>query len=227
VCCCRSAAAGSSIARRRRRRCCRRRSRPNCPVRSLHSFPSHAMDGVQNPHDEYVNQHQQWVDLGNMQQQQQQQQHHHHAPQHHPLSPHQQPHHQDYGAHYGYVESPGFAPPDSPFRLQPPPMPMTPTWGGLPPQWGQQTMPPQPQTVIPAASSSQQYPPMAQPIAPAPPPQLAAAAAVTATPTTSTGSTPRRTLTDADRRRMCIFHEENPNVKQTEIGGMVDLLFCR
>ncbi|MCJ1389526.1 hypothetical protein MMC18_002383 [Xylographa bjoerkii] len=30
----------------------------------------------------------------------------------------------------------------------------------------------------------------------------------------------RRTLTDQDRRRMCIYHEENPTVKQTEIGAM-------
>ncbi|KAI4187272.1 MAG: hypothetical protein LQ346_005522, partial [Caloplaca aetnensis] len=28
----------------------------------------------------------------------------------------------------------------------------------------------------------------------------------------------RRTLTDQDRRRMCQYHEENPTVKQTEIG---------
>jgi len=27
------------------------------------------------------------------------------------------------------------------------------------------------------------------------------------------------TLTDSDRRRMCQYHEENPSVKQTEIGG--------
>ena len=33
-----------------------------------------------------------------------------------------------------------------------------------------------------------------------------------------TPPTPRRTLTDADRRRMCMYHEENPHVKQTEIG---------
>ena len=32
--------------------------------------------------------------------------------------------------------------------------------------------------------------------------------------------TPRRTLTDADRRRMCQYAEDNPNSKQTEIGGM-------
>jgi len=36
-----------------------------------------------------------------------------------------------------------------------------------------------------------------------------------------TTSTPRRTLTDADRRRMCMYHEENPTVKQTEIGGNI------
>lgn len=34
-------------------------------------------------------------------------------------------------------------------------------------------------------------------------------------PTPSSG---RRTLTDQDRRRMCQYHEENPTVKQTEIG---------
>jgi hypothetical protein len=31
----------------------------------------------------------------------------------------------------------------------------------------------------------------------------------------------RKTLTDADRRRMCKYHEENPTVKQTEIGLMM------
>ncbi|KAI9812146.1 MAG: hypothetical protein M1827_004812 [Pycnora praestabilis] len=37
---------------------------------------------------------------------------------------------------------------------------------------------------------------------------------------THSTSSPRRTLTDADRRRMCLYHEENPTVKQTEIGAM-------
>lgn len=32
--------------------------------------------------------------------------------------------------------------------------------------------------------------------------------------------TARRTLTDDDRRRMCLYHQENPHVKQTEIGAM-------
>ena len=37
-------------------------------------------------------------------------------------------------------------------------------------------------------------------------------------------STPRRTLTDTDRRRMCRYHEEHPTVKQTEIGGEYGLV---
>lgn len=31
--------------------------------------------------------------------------------------------------------------------------------------------------------------------------------------------TPRRTLADDDRRRMCLYHEENKSAKQTDIGG--------
>lgn len=43
---------------------------------------------------------------------------------------------------------------------------------------------------------------------------------VSAPPTSGrSGSTPRKTLTDADRRRMCLYAEEHPTVKQTEIGG--------
>ncbi|KAF2183219.1 CenpB-DNA-bind-domain-containing protein [Zopfia rhizophila CBS 207.26] len=49
----------------------------------------------------------------------------------------------------------------------------------------------------------------------------ASATPVSATSTRShTSSTPRKTLTDADRRRMCLYHEEHPTVKQTEIGAM-------
>lgn len=39
---------------------------------------------------------------------------------------------------------------------------------------------------------------------------------------THSASTSRRTLTDSDRRRMCEYHNDNPNVKQTEIGGMYE-----
>lgn len=41
---------------------------------------------------------------------------------------------------------------------------------------------------------------------------------LSATSTKST-STPRKTLTDLDRKRMCQYAEEHPNSKQTEIGG--------
>ena len=34
---------------------------------------------------------------------------------------------------------------------------------------------------------------------------------------------PRKTLTDDDRRRMCIYHEENKSAKQTDIGGTSSL----
>ncbi|KAI4630220.1 uncharacterized protein J4E78_002850 [Alternaria triticimaculans] len=56
----------------------------------------------------------------------------------------------------------------------------------------------------------------------APPPITPASATpVSASSTHSrTSSTPRKTLTDSDRRRMCQYHEENPTVKQTEIGAM-------
>ncbi|KAL2002341.1 hypothetical protein VTN02DRAFT_169 [Thermoascus thermophilus] len=37
---------------------------------------------------------------------------------------------------------------------------------------------------------------------------------------TSNGPTPRRTLTDEDRRRMCLYHEENRSAKQTDIGAL-------
>lgn len=33
------------------------------------------------------------------------------------------------------------------------------------------------------------------------------------------GPTPRRTLSDDDRRRMCRFHEQNRTAKQSDIGG--------
>ena len=63
------------------------------------------------------------------------------------------------------------------------------------------------------------YPSAPVPVAPASTP-------ASATPVSATSSrsghapTPRKTLTDADRRRMCLFHEEHPTTKQAEIGGL-------
>jgi hypothetical protein len=53
-------------------------------------------------------------------------------------------------------------------------------------------------------------------------PSAPVSAPVSAPPATGrTSSTPRKTLTDHDRRRMCLYAEEHPNVKQTEIGGKI------
>jgi hypothetical protein len=59
---------------------------------------------------------------------------------------------------------------------------------------------PQPVPIRPSQST---------PTAPTPP----SASSVPSAPT------PRRTLTDEDRRRMCQYHEENKSAKQTDIGG--------
>jgi hypothetical protein len=40
----------------------------------------------------------------------------------------------------------------------------------------------------------------------------------TTAPSTGRSSNPRKTLTDADRRRMCQYAEDNPTTKQAEIG---------
>ena len=46
---------------------------------------------------------------------------------------------------------------------------------------------------------------------------------ISATSTRST-STPRKTLTDADRKRICQYAEDHPNSKQTEMGGALSLV---
>ncbi|PLB41984.1 uncharacterized protein BDW47DRAFT_43477 [Aspergillus candidus] len=54
------------------------------------------------------------------------------------------------------------------------------------------------------------------PVTPIPPPRKSS----------TSSSTPRRTLTDEDRRRMCLYHEENKTAKQTDIGGKTRQLPC-
>ena len=69
-------------------------------------------------------------------------------------------------------------------------------------------------------SSQASYSAPVLPTAPLVTPISASTTSATVTPVTTTGgSTPRRTLTDDDRRRMCEYHESHPGVKQTEIGG--------
>lgn len=128
-----------------------------------------------------------------------------HSPQH------QSPVHEFNGA-YGYISpahlplEPAYAPaipPAPPYSTHQPMRPL------VMPQWP--SMLTNPSTGAP-------------PIAPAPPPLAPVSSIITAHPvpvvTSSTGtSTARRTLTDQDRRRMCQYHEDNPTVKQTEIGS--------
>ncbi|KAI5814704.1 hypothetical protein BZA77DRAFT_249678 [Pyronema omphalodes] len=129
------------------------------------------------------------------------------------------PQHHDYAAaHYTYIDSPAFPQdqyglrnsqgPQIPTQLQPLPN----NYLGMSQPWGNPLTQAQQQQPVSATHSYQNIP---QAIAPAP----TAGAGMQPAPAPTT-SQPRRTLTDADRRRMCIYHEENPNVKQTEIGAM-------
>lgn len=75
-------------------------------------------------------------------------------------------------------------------------------------------------TYVPPIFPSAPVPVAPAPAPPAPPASTpVSAASATSSSTRSQSSTPRKTLTDADRRRMCLYHEEHPTVKQTEIGG--------
>ena len=91
----------------------------------------------------------------------------------------------------------------------------------MPPQWpsmltSQSTYQ---QSIIPTASASSTTPLSAGTSLSAPASAPASVPPPTSRRPSQTGSTPRKTLTDADRRRMCLYHEENPTTKQTEIGG--------
>ena len=104
------------------------------------------------------------------------------------------------------------------------PLPMEPiyTTGMHPPRTAQPQLQPliMPQWPSMLTSSQSTYASSIFPSAPVP---ITPASATPSSATSTTrphNSTPRKTLTDADRRRMCLYHEEHPTVKQTEIGGM-------
>jgi len=98
-----------------------------------------------------------------------------------------------------------------PQQPHPPPRPAHPQLQPL-------IMPQMPQWPSMLTSQSTYQPPLF-PSAPVPI-TPASATPVSATSTQTRTSTPRKTLTDTDRRRMCQYHEENPTVKQTEIGAL-------
>lgn len=115
---------------------------------------------------------------------------------------------------FGFIQSMHHGlPPDSTFHnqriSQPPPvqthqqllpliMPSHPTWPSMLTNSGSYSAPP---VAIPPASA---------PLVKGNNPRL---------PASHGTSSPRKTLTDKERRRMCEYHEANPTVKQTEIGG--------
>jgi len=41
------------------------------------------------------------------------------------------------------------------------------------------------------------------------------------TPTSAKSTTSRRKLTNEERRQMCVEAQQNPGIKQTQIGGML------
>jgi hypothetical protein len=100
------------------------------------------------------------------------------------------------------------------------PMPMEPMYNAPmhPPRTSHQQLQPliMPQWPSMLTTQSTYVPPI---FPSAPVPMQPTTTPVSATSTRSTSSTPRKTLTDADRRRMCLYAEEHPTVKQTEIGG--------
>ncbi|RMZ92238.1 hypothetical protein DV736_g521, partial [Chaetothyriales sp. CBS 134916] len=71
------------------------------------------------------------------------------------------------------------------------------------------------------ASQSQQGTYQPPTLLPALPPQtpISASTASDATPTSAKTSTSRRKLTDEERRQMCLEAEQNPTMKQTQIGA--------
>jgi len=78
---------------------------------------------------------------------------------------------------------------------------------------------PQWPSMLNSQSQSSYQPMFPQPVQPIQPMSLGGLQTpVSATSARST-STPRKTLTDLDRKRMCQYAEEHPNSKQTEIGG--------
>jgi len=98
---------------------------------------------------------------------------------------------------------------------------MPPPLAPQPLQPAQPTHPQLPHLIMPSNATwpsmltnpnSYSAPPMPMPSLPPPPRKLA--------PPIKTQPQPRRTLTDDERKRMCQYHEDNPTVKQAEIGQM-------
>jgi hypothetical protein len=121
------------------------------------------------------------------------------------------------------------------FEFHPAPMPIEPAYSmPRPPPYaaGVPQMPPpliMPQNGIwPSMIASQSHPqssyaPTILPAAPIQTP-VSAGTGSDVTPTSAKTSTSRRKLTDEERRQMCLEAEQNPTMKQTQIGGLSSLV---
>ena len=78
------------------------------------------------------------------------------------------------------------------------------------------------------AAQNHQQPNYQPPILPAAPIQtpVSAGTGSDVTPTSATTTTSRRKLTDDERRQMCLEAEQNPTMKQTQIGGELNRCCC-
>ncbi|KAK0989545.1 hypothetical protein LTR91_009189 [Friedmanniomyces endolithicus] len=89
----------------------------------------------------------------------------------------------------------------------------------LPPQLQPLIMPQWPSMLNNQSHST--FPPMfPQPVQPIQPVTLGALQTPVSAVSIRPSPTPRKTLTDADRKRMCQYAEDNQNAKQTEIGAV-------
>ena len=110
--------------------------------------------------------------------------------------------------HHGMPMEPPYLSPRLPptshhHMLQPLVMPSHPTW---------------PSELV-SNTTSTYAEPIQLPALPIPAPVVKGNANKLPSPATTHPSNPRKTLTDDDRKRMCQYSEDNPHVKQTEIGG--------
>ena len=88
-------------------------------------------------------------------------------------------------------------------------------------------MPQWPSMLNSQAHSTYQPPVSLPPVQPIQPSPMSSMTTPVSAGSSRSASTPRKTLSDLDRKRMCLYAEEHPSSKQTEIGGaFVSFLTC-
>jgi hypothetical protein len=133
-------------------------------------------------------------------------------------------HHQttmpDYGGGFGYMPPITHGLPSESLNRMPPPPPPPQTMSQSQPQTTHAQLP---MLMMPHATwpsmltNPNNYGPHSAPPIAIPP--VTAPLKTSKLPAIQTTSTPRKTLTDDDRRRMCQYAEDHPGAKQTDIGA--------